>query len=246
MKYLFIILTIILAITAATFFFIWPEHPKGKKDILVTINGYDISRSDLREEGRTGSHHESNSDVLDSIITKQLLIEEAQKLNIDKEPNFRKELQEYYEQSLIKILTERKNASFQIQVTHQEVENFLNNFGKTFTFRLLKIRETPTAEFLRNNGMLYSARFEDLSENIQLVLADLKPGEMAMEYDTGNENNAILLEKIEGTSEKPGSIEPERIRNILDEHKKRQLINNWIHNLRTKATITIHKQKDSL
>ena len=94
--------------------------------------------------------------------------------------------------------------------------------------------------------MRHSARFEDLSENIQLVLANLKPGEMAMEFETGNENYAVLLENIEGTMEKPATIDLDKVRNILIEHKKRQLINNWIHGLRKNASITIHKQKDQL
>ena len=244
MKYLFILLTIVLAISAATFFFVRPEQPQQKKDILVTINGHDISRSDIREEGRTGSHHESNSDFLDSVISKQLLIEEAQKLNIDKEPSFRKELKEYYEQSLIKVLVERKNTSIQVQVSDQEVDNYLNSFGMTYSFMLLKTPEPPSVDTLKKKGRLHSARFEDLSENLRLALYTLKPGEMAMEFETGNENTAILLEKIEGTVEKKATIDRDKIRNTLEEHKRRQQINNWINNLRKKASVTIHKQKE--
>lgn len=244
MKYLFIILTIILAITAATIVFIWPDQPKEKKDILVTINGHDISRTDMQEEGRTGSHHGSGSDFIDSVITKQLLIEEAQKLSIDKEPSFRKELKEYYEQSLIKVLMERENTSLQVQVSDKDVDNYLNSFGKTYTFMRLKTMEPPSVESLKKQGMVHSARFEDLSENLQLVIASLKPGKMAMEFETGNENYAVLLDKIEGSTERPVSIDPIKVRKTLAEHKRRQQINNWINDLRKKASVTIHKQKE--
>jgi hypothetical protein len=244
MKYLFVILTIILAISAATIFLIWPDQPKVKKDILVTINGHDISRSDMQEEGKTGSHHGSSNDLIDSVITKQLLIEEAQKLSIDKEPSFRKELQDYYEQSLIKVLMERENASLKVEVSDQEVDNYLNCFGMTYSFMRLKTLEPPSVESLKKNGMVYSARFEDLSENLQLVIAGLKPGEIAMEFETGNENYAVLLEKIEGTRGKPASIDPVKVRKTLAEHKRRQQINNWINDLRKKASVTIHKQKE--
>ncbi|MDO9325198.1 MAG: hypothetical protein Q7T80_09615 [Methanoregula sp.] len=213
-------------------------------DILVTINGHDISRTDMQEEGRTGSHHGSNSDFIDSLITKQLLIEEAQKLGIDKEPSFRKELKEYYEQSLIKVLMERENTSLQVQVSDKEVDNYLNSFGRTYTFMRLKTMEPPSVESLKKQGMVHSARFEDLSENLQLVIASLKPGEMAMEFETGNENYAVLLEKIEGTTGRPASIDPIKVRKTLAEHKRRQQINNWINDLRKKASVTIHKQKE--
>ncbi len=244
MKYLFIILTIIMTITAATFLFILPDQPKEKKEILVTINGHDISRGDILEEGATGSHHENTTDFLNSVITRQLLIEEAQKHSIDKELSFRKELKEYYEQSLIKILMERKNESLQAQVNDQEIQNLRNCFGKTYTFRLLKTREPPKVDFLKSNGTLHSARFEDLSENLQLILANLKPGEMAMEFETGNENSAVLLEKIEGATDASASIDPERARRILIEHHKRQQISNWIIELRKSASITFQKQKE--
>jgi hypothetical protein len=244
MKYLVIILTIILTITAATFLFVWPDQPKGKKDVLVTINGHDITRSDIQVEGATGSHHENSGDFINSVINKQLLIQEAQKHSIDQEPSFRKELKDYYEQSLIKILMERKYASVQVQVSDGEVENFLGSFGKTYTFMLLKTRELLTVDFLKKNGTLHSALFEDLSENLQLILANLKPGEMAMEFETGNENSAILLEKIEGTGNRSSLISPVKARKILEEHKKRQIITNWINDLRRNASITLQKQKE--
>jgi hypothetical protein len=240
MKYLFIILAIVLAVTGATLLSFWPNQPKEKTDVLVTINGHDISRSDIRTGDVPGSHHESHSDFLDSVITKELLINEAQKQNIDKEANFRKELKDYYEQSLIKILTERESASFHIQISDQEIENYLNCFGKTYTFLLLKSRQLPSLDDLKKKGTPHSGRFEDLSESLQLALANLKPGERAMEYETGNENYALLLQKIEGNTEKPAAIRTDQVRKILEDHKRRQQINNWILDLRKKASITIH------
>jgi len=240
MKYLLIILAIILAVTGATLVSFWPNQPKVGKDVLVTINGHDISRSDIQTNDEFGSHHESRSDFLDSVITKELLINEAQKLDIDREANFRKELKDYYEQSLIKILMERKYASLHIQVSDHEINNYLNCFGKTYTFLLLKSRELPSIEELKQKGTLNSSRFEDLSENLQLALAGLKPGKRAMEFETGNENYAVLLQKIEGNTVRPTAIKTEQVRKILEEHKRRQQINHWIVDLRKKASITIH------
>ncbi len=241
MKYLYIILAIILVTTGASLFYIWPNQPQEKKDVLVTINGHDISRQDI--QGETRSYHESGSDALETIITKQLLINEAQKQAIDKEAKFRKELKDYYEQSLIKILMERENASLNINVSDQEIENYLNGFGKIYTFLLLKSRELPSLEELKKKGSVHSSSFEDLSKNLQLTLVNLKPGERAMEFETGNENYAVLLEKIEGSSQMPKNISANQVRKILEEHKRRQLINEWIVDLRKKASVIIHQVK---
>lgn len=240
MKYLLIILAILLAITGATLFFIWPSRQVEKKDVLVTINGHNISRSDIQDDGLLVSPHESDKDLIDSVITKELLINEAQRQNIDKEPGFRKELKDYYEQSLIKILMERENASIKVTVTNQEISNYLECFGKTYTFLLLKSRQMPSVDDLKKHGTPHTGRFQDLSRSLQLALAGLKPGDRAMEYETGNENYAVLLEKIEGDTVKPATIGTDKVRRILEEHKRRQAIDNWITALRKKASITIH------
>jgi hypothetical protein len=241
MKYLYIILAIILVVTGASLLYIWPNQPKEKTDVLVTINGHDISRQDIL--GAEKSYHESGSDALESVITKELLIQEAQKQAIDKEAKFRQELKDYYEQSLIKILLERENASLNIKVSNKEINNYLNSFGKTYTFLLLKSKALPSLAEMKENGIVHSSRFEDLSQNLQLALADLKPGERAMEFETGNENYAVLLEKIEGVNERPKNISTDHVRKILEEHKRRQLINDWIAGLRKKASVTIHQVK---
>ncbi len=241
MKYLRIVFAIVLMITIATLFYMWPNRPLEKKDVLVTINGHDVSRNDIQADGFSGSYHQTGAEFLDSVITKEILINEAQKQNIDKEAKFRKELKEYYEQALIKILMERENASIQVKVSDQEVENYLNCYGKTYTFLLLKSSAPPSLSDLKKEGTPHSGRFEDLSESLQLALAGLKPGERTMEFETGNENYAILLEKIEGTTDKNIAVGKEQARKILEEHKRRQKINSWIAGLRKRASITIHK-----
>ncbi|MDR3629213.1 MAG: hypothetical protein P4L42_02625 [Desulfocapsaceae bacterium] len=239
MKYLFIILIILLGVSAATFFFILPEQPKDKQDILITINGHDILRKDIQSQGANAYRHTGSDDYLNTIITRQLLIEEAQKLAIDREASFRNQLKEYYEQSLINILMQRKNASLQVQVSDEEIENFINCYGKTYTFFILKTRDLPTVEFLKKNGVRYSARFEDLGQNLELTLANLKQGEMALAFETISESSAVFLEKVEGNSERSAAMDHEKIRTLLTEQKKMIEINNWMNQLRKNASITI-------
>ena len=63
------------------------------------------------------SHHENRQEFLKSVVVEQLLIQEAKRQKIDQEPQFREAIKNHYEQSLVKILLERKNQSLDETVT---------------------------------------------------------------------------------------------------------------------------------
>ncbi|MCP3933018.1 MAG: hypothetical protein GY705_28440, partial [Bacteroidetes bacterium] len=173
--------------------------------------------------------------------TKQLLIQEAQRLNVDKEHSFRTALKNYYEQSLIKVLSERQYEIIKVEVSDTEVENFINCYGKTFTFIIAKATPGIDIKTVRSRGLQQSLLFDELGASLKFILADLKPGEIAISFLTGNEQHAILLEKIEGKSVPAQYMNLEKIRSRLANFKKEQVFNQWINGLRQKATITINE-----
>ncbi len=244
MKYLLTVICIFISFSLITLFFIWPDQPKSQIDPVITVNGHQFSRETLQEfETQKGYHHENRDDFIESIITKQLLIEEAQRLNIDKEPSFRVSLKNYYEQSLIKVLTERKYKTIQEEVSDLEIDRYINSFGKTFTFTLIKANTPPPLETIQREGKRQSVLFDDLSEPFRQVLVQLNPGETAMAFVTGNEKYGLLLNTVEGKGETPTTLSRKIIAKMLLDHKKEQAINSWINGLRQKASITIHEGK---
>ena len=56
-----------------------------------------------------------------SLINKELLIQEAQRLEINREESFRRSVENFYEQSLIKNLMDRKYADLKIKVSERDV-----------------------------------------------------------------------------------------------------------------------------
>ncbi|MBT8334328.1 MAG: hypothetical protein KJP19_07830, partial [Deltaproteobacteria bacterium] len=90
MKYLATILGIILLLAIATLAIIWPEKKPTKEDIVMTVNDYTFTSAMLEQsEKQRSSQHESWKDFLDSIAIEQVLIQEAQRQKIDREPAFR-------------------------------------------------------------------------------------------------------------------------------------------------------------
>jgi len=242
MKYLVTILFIGLAVSAATVFYFLPEPETSKEDILVTVNGHDLPRSMLdQKKSQSGYHSKDDKAILDSIIINELLIQEAQRQGIDKEPSFRTSVQDYYEQSLIKILIDREFGETETQATDQEVDEFIANYGSIFTFTRLSQETADTTEIPEQRSVL----FDDLSDSLKLMLGGMKIGDVVTDFYTGSEVVSFRLDRIEpGPDEKPFSGNRESIRNIITNHKKERALTAWIKDLRDRATITTPDMKE--
>lgn len=239
MKYLFVILSILFGASIISIFFLWPKQQPVSSDALVTINGKPLTREIIQEYKAKDTHHGEDNDFINEIITKQLLIDEAQRLGIDKEPSFRLSLKTFYEHSLIKLLMERIEKDISINVTEQEIDNYLASFGRTFTFYMLKTSQDVDANTIRTDGTKHSELFDNLGENLRRVLFSLNPGEKTISFITGNEKLAIFLEKINGKTT-DSKIDRESVRKNLKQAKVETEINSWIENLRQNASITYH------
>lgn len=244
MKYLIAILSILSAVTLATIVIIWPAGRTHPDEGVVTINDRTLTRQDILDYKDRTAHHGSNDEFIDEIITKQLLIAEAQRRKIDKERAFRLALKTFYEHSLIKILMERITASIEAEVTDTEVENYLASFGKTFTFYTLQTDGTTTLDTIMAEGKRYSTTFDNLSSRLQQALAGMEPGETTTTFVTGNEKIAIHLENISGTTSNSQNFDREMVRKKLRRTKIEKQVNSWIEELREQASITYNTSRE--
>lgn len=241
MKYLLIILSILCAVSLLTLIAVWPEKQSATDDTVVTINGQPVSRQSIQSFREKNPHHGSDEDFLNEIITQQLLIVEAQRLGIDKEPTFRTALKNYYEHSLIKILMDRISNNSDVQVSDAEIDTYLSCFGQRVTFYTLQSSSTVSAETIKADGQIHTSLFDDLSDTLQMTLAGLQPQQTASTYLTGNDKINVYLEKKEGDASPGQNIDREKIRRQLHQAKVEQHINSWIEDLRKNATITYPK-----
>ncbi len=76
------------------------------------------------------SQQRRKSDCVNSLITKELLLQESQREGIDKEESFRESIQNFYEQSLIKLLIDRKFASLHVTVSDEDVNRYIALMNK--------------------------------------------------------------------------------------------------------------------
>lgn len=104
------------------------ENETGENKVLAKINNYKLTVADFKCEAHLSSagkmpdsdFEKMKEDLLDEIITKKVLIQEAQKENFDKDARFIKEIEQYWEQALLKLLYKKKTEELLREVKAKE------------------------------------------------------------------------------------------------------------------------------
>ncbi|MBW1681262.1 MAG: hypothetical protein JRF59_08325 [Deltaproteobacteria bacterium] len=122
----------ILAISAACAFAACGDHGDGpKEEILARINDYELPlkvyetqlRQDLELKNDFKLTEGAKRDFLERMIRKELLIQEAVRLRLDREEDFVRAIERYWESTLIRSLMERKGREIMDRtvVTEEEI-----------------------------------------------------------------------------------------------------------------------------
>ncbi|MFC1804287.1 hypothetical protein ACFLZ3_00430 [Candidatus Omnitrophota bacterium] len=88
----------------------------GPQDrILAKINNYEISLGQFEDEFRQSSYSMANTlearkEFLDILISRKLILQDAQSKGLDKDPDFLKMIERFWEHSLLKLTLDQKSA----------------------------------------------------------------------------------------------------------------------------------------
>jgi len=100
-----------------------PASSKEKADaIIVSVNNYNVTYDEFEKEfkdstfGNTDTP-ESRKDFLNSLIDRKLILQYAQKEGLDKEKNFLKSIEKFWEQSLLKIALDKKTREIESKLS---------------------------------------------------------------------------------------------------------------------------------
>src|SRR3989339_695076 len=123
MKYIYYILVIMIVFSGLAAYGLFDTRVEISKPFL-SINDRIISEAEFESALKRKPSYMSREQFAESLIDKQLLIQEAVRMKINKEENFRSAVEIFYEQSLIKILLDRKLDSLVVDVTDAEMEKY--------------------------------------------------------------------------------------------------------------------------
>jgi len=96
------------------------KNASGDNQIVAMINGYELTAGDFRDESPmaalnmklSANPEKAKEDSLNELVTRKILLQEAQRENFDKDRKFMKEIERYWEQALLKLLMKKKIDEF--------------------------------------------------------------------------------------------------------------------------------------
>jgi len=111
-----------------------------EKDIVVKINDYEISKQEFEEDFKDSSFGmadtlESRKEFLNNLINQKLILQDAQRKDLDKDKNFLRMIERFWEQSLLKLTIDKKSkqVSGSVSVSDRDVESVYQNMVKEGT-----------------------------------------------------------------------------------------------------------------
>lgn len=121
--------------------------PKGGGKVIAKINNYELTEEDFRDNAAIMTRGEfyardkekAKKEFLEELITKNVLLQEAQAQDFDKDKAFMKEIQRYWEQALLKLLIKKKtreiSGSMNIrepeEIRHRKVKEAMSQWVET-------------------------------------------------------------------------------------------------------------------
>ena len=241
MRYIYYIISILIVLSAGIGYVLFPSHI-SQKDAAVIVNDRIITTDEFNTLYSSRPRDTAGKqEFINSLITKELLIQESQKEGIDREEPFRKSIQSFYEQSLIKLLMDRKFASFPGAVSDEELDRYHALAGSTVRLTMFSFGDAEEArKGDYKDGKRMSPHFENLSGDIRNALFRIKEGEMTTPVRCGDSYLVIRLDRIEAhPSQAMTPEERTKMKEMLSEERKEQMIGDWIAGLRAKASIRI-------
>ncbi len=240
MRYMYYIGVLFLIFSGVFLYTHLSMKPPPEGDVAIKINDRLITKEEFAELTKERYPRElTEKELINSIIEKELLIQEAKRLGIDREDPFRKSIQNFYEQSLIKILLERKFSGLEPEVTDDDVRAYAFLTGKRISLELRTAGRPEDLENRKTEKKEEEVDFIDLSRHLQVLLLDMKPGDERGPLFLGGE---YLLVKVKAITDNPSPPEPpeeELIRRIIRQSKKELTIAEWIGKLRKSARIEV-------
>jgi hypothetical protein len=235
--------------------------------VVAQINKYKLTVADFLGEAGTvlpdrplpADAKKAKRDILEGLVTKKLLLQEAQAANLDKESGFMREIERYWEQALLKSLFKKKadELSGIIRVDENEVLDEYGRMKRRICANVVILKDRTHAEALAADAGKFEATKEAFKDNVisgvspeWWVMGDLPPqlegplfslkmGEVSQPIRYGD-NWAVMRIRQESEMDiGPYDEVYPKIREHILRKKKEAALEGWVADLRKKAAVKI-------
>ena len=154
-----------------------PKIPSG--NAALSINDRIITIDELEKLFNARSFYtDTREEFINILITREILIQEAMHQEIDREEDFRRSVQHFFEHALIKTLLDRKYNSLPPDDSDKLVDRYV--FLSSRIVHLSQLSYKPGKQRDENeliNTKTITSPFEELSMDIRCQILPLKAGE---------------------------------------------------------------------
>ncbi|MEW6116911.1 MAG: hypothetical protein AB1553_08425 [Nitrospirota bacterium] len=245
MKYMYAIVLVVVLSALLFIYQLTAQRPSTEKAVLI-INDRVITADEYREAfAAKPPYIDGTDEFINEWITKELLIQEAERRGISKEESFRRSVQNFYEQSLIKLLMDRTFASLPIAVSDDEIKRYQELANATLRLTILTSDSEEAAKrgsFVKEE--ITTVQFNDLSRQMLSLVLSLKEGEQTGPVHLNRTVTVIRLDRVERKGDAAPVPSEAEARALLTELKKERLITEWMEGLKKRATIKILLQNE--
>jgi len=172
------------------------DRQPAKKIVAISVNDKQISREEFNLL-RASVHASDERDFINSLVVRELMIQAAQQEGVDKEETFRRSIQDYYEQTLIKQVMDKRVSSIKLSVTEAEIDHFAEFQGSSVKLTILRANDDTAAknsQFTRKETK--TVPVQDLAGEISEHLDDLKVGERTAPFCTESGCEVFQLDAV--------------------------------------------------
>jgi len=235
-----------------------------QQEHVAVVNGASIGVEEFaREASMAGERYpeigaapgskESLSLVLDSMILKKLMIQEAAKRGLSEDKEFLNTIKMFWEQTLIKKLIDTRNAEFAktLSVSGEEAEAHYRRMGSKLTLLVVKAQNEQEAGRIAGE-MSKGTRPEGAEVLGPLLIENLDPADpLSSVFDLSEADTAIIKGKDgylavkvlrrDGVQTPPFPAISGEINKALLERKKEQAFRDWLEGVKKAAAIEINQ-----
>ncbi|HAJ56738.1 MAG TPA: hypothetical protein DCL35_03085 [Candidatus Omnitrophica bacterium] len=105
-----------------------PEEIASDEKVVARVNGYNVIVADFKTVvnpyvevgGEVLNDKEVKAALLDDLIIRKVLVQEAQRQGLDKQKPFMREIERYWEQSLLKLLFKKRSEELARDIKDEE------------------------------------------------------------------------------------------------------------------------------
>jgi parvulin-like peptidyl-prolyl isomerase len=238
MKYLYYIAGILVVFSMLAVYGLQDTRVEISKPAIV-VNDRIITESEFNALLPSKPYYMTEDQFIDSIITKQLLIQEAVKQDINQDESFRKSVENFYEQSLIKLLLDRQLTTLAVDVTPEEIERYL--FLSQSSIHVSKLRYKTLADAVAGKDPIsqkIESEFMDISDDLKFIVFTLEKGQSSAPFITNAGVMVYRLDEITPLATgKISELDMDKVSLFIQDKKKEVLMDEWSKKLKDNAEI---------